>query len=168
MPDKSADTMFVYAGAYDDEDLALADFSAIKDARAAGWIGKYQAAVFSKSTDGKVTVLNTDSTTRALGAKWGAAVGAVVSLLFPVGLIVGLAAGTASGAIAGNIGKGWFASDIKDLGDTLGAGQTGVILVAEATPDVAADQLLGNASKTEHKAVDGENEDLVAALDMDG
>jgi len=159
--------MAVYVGAYADESLALADFTAIRDARAAGRVGKYQSAVFAKDADGKVRVLNTDSTTRALGAKWGAAVGAVASLLFPASLLVGLGAGTASGAVAGSIGKGWFSSDIKDLGDVLTAGESGVILVAQATPDVAADAILVNAAKTERKAIDSNGGDLMAALDSD-
>ncbi len=157
----------VYAGAYDSEDLALSDFAAIKDAKAAGWIGKYQSAVFTKDADGKVKVLNTDSTTRTSGAKWGAAVGAVASLLFPAGLLAGLAVGAATGAVAGNIGKGWYASDIKDLGDALDAGESGVIVVAQATPDVAVDRILKNASKTEQKAIDADTKDLEAALDAD-
>lgn len=158
----------VYAGAYDSEDLAQSDFAAIKDAKAAGWIGKYQSAVFTKQSDGKVKILNTDSTTRTTGAKWGAAVGAVASLLFPAGLLAGMAVGAATGAVAGNIGKGWYAGDIKDLGDALAAGDAGVIVVAQATPDVAVDKILKNASKTEQKPVsDADAKELEQAMDSD-
>lgn len=159
--------VWVYAGAYDNQDLAMADFEAIKDAKAAGWIGKYQSAVFTKDADGKVQVLNTDSTTRTTGAKWGAAVGAVAGLIFPAGLLAGLAWGTGLGAVAGNIGKGWGAGDIKDLGAALEPGEAGVILVAQATPDVAVDNILKSASKTEKKAIDADAASLEDALDSE-
>jgi uncharacterized membrane protein len=158
-------TLFVYVGAYDGEEPALADFAAIKDAKFAQLIGKYQSAVFSKHADGEVEVLAADSTTRAFGAKWGAAVGAVASLLFPAALVVGIPAGTASGAVAGNVGRGWFASDIQDLTDALLAGHFGVIVIAQARPDMAVEQLLGNAIRTDRKPIDHADRDLMTALD---
>jgi uncharacterized membrane protein len=167
MSNGDMDQMFVFAGAYDSADEAQADFAAIKDAKAAGWIGKYQSAVFTKDADGKVQVLNTDSTTRTTGAKWGAAVGAVAGLIFPAGLLAGLAWGTGLGAVAGNIGKGWGAGDIKDLGAALEPGEAGVILVAQATPDVAVDNILKSASKTEKKAIDADAASLEDALDSE-
>ena len=113
------DNWFLFVGAYDNEADAQADFESIKDAKALGFIGKYQSALFTKQADGEVKILNTDSTTRATGAKWGAAVGAAAALLFPVGLIGGLVAGGGLGALAGNIGKGWSAGDVKELGQAL-------------------------------------------------
>jgi uncharacterized membrane protein len=158
--------VWVYAGAYDNQDLAMADFEAIKDAKAAGWIGKYQSAVFVKEADGKVKILNTDSTTRTSGAKWGMAVGAVAGLIFPLGLLAGLVWGAGLGALGGNIAKGWSAGDIKALGAALDTGEAGVILIAQATPDVAVGNILKNAAKTEQKTVEGDMEDLEAALDQ--
>ena len=160
-------TYWVYAGAYASEDVAKSDFEAIKEAKHAGLIGKYQSALFTKEPGGKVKVLNTDSTTRTSGAKWGAAVGAVAGLLFPAGLLAGLVWGGGIGALAGNIGKGWYASDIKDLGDALDAGESGVILVAQATLDVAANRILKNAVKTEKKQVDADAEGIDDAVDTD-
>lgn len=167
MSNGDIETMFVFVGAYPDENLAQADFAAIKDAKAAGWIGKYQAAVFTKKENDKIKILNTDSTTRSSGAKWGAAVGAVASLLFPAGLLAGLAVGAATGAVAGNIGKGWYAGDIKDLGDALETGEAGVIVVAQATPEVGVDRLLKNATEAEKKQIDANMAEIEQALDSE-
>jgi uncharacterized membrane protein len=161
------DLYFVFAGAYDSVDVAQADFAAIKDAKHAGWIGKYQAAVFTKDADGKVDILNTDSTTRSSGAKWGMAVGAVAGLVFPLGLLAGLVWGAGLGALGGNIAKGWGSGDIKEIGQALEVGEAGVILLAQATPDVAVDNILKSASKATKKQVDADTKSLEDALEMD-
>ncbi len=126
--------IFAYAGAYAIEDEARADFETIKDAHAAGLIGKYDSALFTKQGDGKVKVKNTDSTTRTKGAGWGAVVGGVVGLLFPPALIGSAIVGAAGGGLIGDIAKGWGHGDIKDLGEALDAGEWGVVLVCESTP----------------------------------
>ena len=161
------DNYFAFAGAYENQADAEADFATIKDAKAIGLIGKYQSAVFTKEADGKVKILNTDSTTRSTGAKWGAATGAVLGLIFPAGLLAGLIWGTGIGALAGNLGKGWGHRDIKDLGEALDAGESGVILVAEATPDVAAKNILKMATKAEKKQIDADAKDIEAAIDAE-
>lgn len=157
--------IIAYAGSYASEDDARLDFDGIKDAHAAGLIGKYQSALFTKQADGKVKVINTDSTTRTSGAKWGALTGAVVGLLFPPSLIAGLIWGGGVGALVGNLAKGWGHADIKDLGEALDAGQSGVVLIAEATPDVAADRLLKNATKVVDKEIEDDEKQIRKALD---
>ena len=161
------DNWFLFVGAYASEADAQADFEGIKDAKALGFIGKYQSALFTKEADGNVKVLNTDSTTRSTGAKWGTAVGAAAALLFPVGLLGGLVVGGSLGALAGNIGKGWSAGDVKELGDALDVGESGVMLVAEATPDVAAKNILKMSQKTAKKQIDADAKDMEAAIDQE-
>jgi uncharacterized membrane protein len=161
------DNWFLFVGAYDNEGDAQADFESIKDAKALGFIGKYQSALFTKQADGEVKILNTDSTTRATGAKWGAAVGAAAALLFPVGLLGGLVVGGGLGALTGNIGKGWSAGDVKELGEALDAGESGVMLVAEATPDVAAKKILKMSQKAAKKQIDADAKDMEAAIDQE-
>jgi uncharacterized membrane protein len=155
----------VFAGSYDNAADAEADFVGIKAAKAIGLIGKYQAAIFKKTVDGKVEVVNTDSTTRTTGAKWGAAVGAVMGVIFPPSLLGGLVWGTALGALAGNIGKGWGAGDIKDLGAALDPGESGIVVVAEATPEVAAKRLLKLAAAVEKKQIDESVKEIEAEID---
>jgi uncharacterized membrane protein len=64
----------------------------------------------------------------------GLAVGALVAL-FPAvaigaGLAVGGAAGAAIGATAGHVAAGMSRSDLKDLGELLDAGTSGLVVVA--------------------------------------
>jgi uncharacterized membrane protein len=161
------DNWFLFVGAYESEADAQADFESIKDAKAIGLIGKYQSALFTKDEEGKVEVLNTDSTTRATGAKWGAAIGAVSAIIFPLGLLGGLAWGAGLGALAGNIGKGWSAGDVKELGAALEAGESGVMLVAEATPDVAARNILKMSQKAAKKQIDADAAEMEAAIEQE-
>ena len=93
--------------------------------------------------------------------------GAVVGLVFPPGLLAGAALGAGIGALGGNIGKGWGASDVKEVGQALDVGEAGVILVAQATPDVAVDKILKNASKTTQKQINADTKSFEDALDMD-
>ena len=157
--------LVVFAGSYGSETDAQADFDTIKDAHHEGLIGKYQSALFTKEADGKVKVLDTDSTTRSKGAKWGTLTGAVVGVLFPPSILVGAAVGAGAGALTGNLVKGWGHKDIKELGEALDAGQSGVVLVAEATPDVAAKRILKKAEKAEQKEITEEYKEMRRALD---
>ena len=160
--------LVVYAGSYADGFEAETDFRDIKAAHHAGLIDKYQSALFTKEDDGKVKVLNTDSTTRGSGAKWGLATGAVVGLLFPPSLIAGLIWGGGIGTLVGHLAKGWSHKDIKELGEALEVGQTGVVLiaeVAEATPDVAVSRILKQATMTEQKTIEENAEEIRKSLD---
>lgn len=160
-----AKTLFLYAGEYATAHEARDDFNAIHTAKAEGWIGKYQAALLEKSEDGAVKVLDTTSTTRTAGAKWGAAIGAVMGLVFPPSILVGAGAGSLLGAGAGNIAKGWFAGDIKIIGENLQAGHAGILLIAEATPDVAADRILARALTAESHRLKDQADEARKALE---
>ena len=92
--------------------------------------------IYSKDVKGFFTTGNSAGSFAIL------ALSAAAALLFPVGLLGGLVVGGSLGALAGNIGKGWSAGDVKELGDALDVGESGVMLVAEATPDVAAKNIL--------------------------
>ena len=159
--------LVVYAGSYADGFAAETDFRDIKDAHHAGLIDKYQSALFTKQDDGTVKVLNTDSTTRGSGAKWGLATGAVVGLLFPPSLIAGLIWGGGIGTLVGHLAKGWSHKDIKELGETLEVGQSGVVLVAETPSDLAAELILKRATKSQMKEIKDDVSEIRTALDDD-
>ena len=157
--------LILYAGSYALEADARSDFELIKEAHWAGLIGKYESALFAKDDDGKVNVLNTDSTTRTSGAKWGAATGAVLGLLFPPSLLAGLVWGTGIGTLVGHVAKGWGHKDIKELGEALDVGQSGIVLVAESTLDVAADRILKNAAKVVNREITDDEKEIRKALE---
>jgi uncharacterized membrane protein len=159
--------LVVYAGSYEDGFAAEADFRDIKAAHHAGLIGKYDSALFTREADGKIKVLNTDSTTRAKGAKWGLVTGAVVGLLFPPSLIAGLIWGGGIGTLVGHLAKGWSHKDIKELGETLEVGHSGVVLIAETPSDLAAELILKRATKSQMKEIKDNASEIRTALDDD-
>jgi uncharacterized membrane protein len=157
--------LVVYAGAYALEADARYDFEATKAAHRAGLIGRYESALFSKDGNGSVRVLNTDSATRASGAKWGLVTGAVVGLLFPPSILAGLIWGGGIGTLVGHLAKGWGHKDIRELGEALEGGQSGVVVIAEATSVLAVDRLLTRADRVVRKQIEDEQEAIRRALE---
>ncbi len=162
---KEYEDVFVFVGAYDDVADAQADYDGIKFLHDEDWIGKYQAAIFEKNEDGKVNVIDTTSTTRTTGAKWGAGLGAVFGLLFPPSLIVSAGVGALLGAGTGNLAKGWRGRDVKEIAEDLQPGESGVIVFAQATPEMGAEKLLKRARKLAKEQVDAEADELKRAID---
>ena len=155
----------VFAGAYGSLPEAELDFETIKDLHKEKWVGKYEAALFTKQDDGSVKIIDTDATSRSKGLKIGAAAGAVVGLLFPPSLIVGAIAGGGIGLLAGNFSKGLKRNDIKEMGELLDEGQAGIIFVGVATPDQGVDHFMKHAQKTMKKQVDADAEETKKAID---
>jgi len=145
--------LIAYAGAYANANDAKRDFEAIKDAHRKSWIGTYDAALVAKDLDGKVRVLDTDATQRTTGAKAGAIVGAVLAMIFPPTVLVAATVGAATGAAVGNLSKGFSKADVKELAELLYKGETGIVLVAEATFDAGAEKLMKKARKFAKKAL---------------
>lgn len=179
MAKQEKDTLYVIAAAYDDVDAAVADYEAVKALyREVKTSHDFDAAVMAKDEDGDVHIVKKhEQPTRhgaAVGLGWGLAVGVTAALFPPVG--IGLAAagagGAAIGGVAGHVGGGMSRGDLKDLGDTLDAGQAGLIVVYETNladqiaanikaanrliskeTDMAADQLAADMKAAEKKAV---------------
>src|SRR5215213_870453 len=175
MANTHADTLYVAAAAYDDVDAAVADYEAVKALyREVRSSHDFDAAVIAKDADGKVTIVKKhEQPTRhgaAVGLGWGLAVG-VTAALFPpigIGIVTASGAGAAIGGVAGHASKGMSRGDLKDLGETLDAGQAGLVVVyafnlaeqvgatikaanrvvSKAT-DMAADQLAADLKKAE-------------------
>jgi uncharacterized membrane protein len=142
------DTLFVIAAAYDDVDLALADYEAIKDLyREIRTSHDFDAAVVAKDEHGKVRIVKKhEQPTRhgaAVGLGWGLAVGVTAALFPPVGIGIAAAggAGATIGAIAGHASGGMSRGDLKNLGETLDTGQAGLIAVYETN---LAEQIVAN------------------------
>jgi uncharacterized membrane protein len=154
-----------YAAVYADVEDAKADFEVIKAAHREKWIGTYDAALFEKTADGKVKVLNTDATQRKDGAAVGAIVGGILGVIFPPSILVSAAVGAGAGAAVGNLTKGWMSGDIKKVADELEPGEAGVILVADATFDAGAEKLMKRAKKMAKQEVDAQAKDVKAAID---
>jgi uncharacterized membrane protein len=178
MAEQVKDTLYVIAAAYDDVDSAIADYEAVKQLyRAVKSSNDFDAAVISKDEDGKVHIVKKhEQPTRhgaAVGLGWGLAVGVVATLFPPVGigLVAAGGAGAAIGGVTGHASGGMSRGDLRELGDTLDAGQAGLIAVYETNladqvaasikaanrvisraTDMAADQLAADMKKAEGTA----------------
>jgi uncharacterized membrane protein len=142
------DTLYVIAAAYDDVDVAIADYEAVKALyREVRTSHEFDASVIAKDAEGKVRIVKKhEQPTRhgaAVGLGWGLAVGVAAALFPPIGIGIATAgaAGAAIGGVAGHASGGMSRGDLKDLGETLDAGQAGLIAVYAAD---LADQVAAN------------------------
>jgi uncharacterized membrane protein len=133
------DTFVLIASQYALEEDALADYEAVRSAyEDLGIIDTYDAAVVTKDHRGKVKIVKKVEEPARQGAVAGLAVGLAVGALvalFPAvaigaGLAFGGAAGAAIGATAGHVAAGMSRSDLKDLGELLDAGTSGLVVIA--------------------------------------
>ena len=143
----SLDTFVVLANQYNTESDALADYDAVRKLyNDLGIIDTYDAAVLTRGADGKVEIVKrVEEPTRhgaAAGLLIGLAVGAAV-VLFPAagiplaaGMAGGAVVGTTAGAVAGHVARGMKRSDLKELGELLDNGKSGLVVVAAS--DVAS------------------------------
>ncbi|WP_413768503.1 DUF1269 domain-containing protein [Rhodococcus pyridinivorans] len=145
------DMLLVSAAAYDRVDDAVADFERLERLhREVRPSHDFDASVIVKDENGKVRVVEKhEHHTRqgaAFGLGWGLAAGVVAALLPPVGIgLVGTTAGgTALGALLGNAGERMDRADVDELGQTLEAGQAGVVAVYDVDlADRVADEMRG-------------------------
>src|SRR3954468_4046912 len=134
------DTLIAYVGIYGNVADAEADYQVVHDLHTeAGLIDAYDAAVVERRADGKTKIVKKHETpTRAggvLGGGFGLASGLVVAL-FPFAAIGGgllaatTAGGAALGALAGHAVAGMSRDDLKQLGESLAAGEAGRAVAA--------------------------------------
>ena len=152
----SATKYVVFGSQYDSEKDAKADFEGVKRVYSnLDIIDTFDAAVISKKPDGQVDIVRVEEqpTKRgaAAGLLTGLAIGAVAALFHAVGLAAGLAAGgavgTGVGALAGHVIGGMSRSGIKELGELLDAGTSGLVVVAAADVEARVEQAMTRARK---------------------
>ena len=171
MGTQEKDTLYVIAAAYDDVDLALADYEAVKALyREVRTSHDFDAAVIAKDENGKVHIVKKhEQPTRhgaAVGLGWGLAVGVAAALFPPIGIGIAAAggAGAAIGGVAGHASGGMSRGSLKDLGETLDSGQAGLIAVYETN---LAEQIVANikaANRLVYEATDFAADQLAADL----
>ncbi len=171
MAKQEKDTLYVIAAAYDDVDAAVADYEAVKALyREVKTSHDFDASVVAKDEDGTVHIVKKhEQPTRhgaAVGLGWGLAVGVTAALFPPVGIGIAAAGagGAGIGAVAGHATGGMSRSDLKELGETLDAGQAGLIVVYETN---LADQVAANikaANRIVSKATDMAADQLAADM----
>ena len=155
------DTFFACGGVYADVDDAVADYEAVKDLHTeAGLIDAYDAAVIERKANGKVKIVKKHETPTRVGGVLGGGAGLATGLviaLFPAAAIgTGLVAATTGGgallgSLAGHAAGGMHRNDLKELGESLDAGQAGLIVVGASDMDAKIQAAMKRAEKTERK-----------------
>lgn len=168
------DTLWILAAAYPTEEAATSDYEAVKAIyKETGLIDTYDAAVFTKGEDGKVKIAHKHEEPVRQGAVGGLALGLATGALvalFPAvalgaGLVVGGAAGAGLGAVAGHVAAGLDDSDLKELGDLLEEGQSGLIVIAASDMEAKVEAVLQQAGKIAKKQVRADAAELEKQID---
>ncbi|WP_167001808.1 DUF1269 domain-containing protein [Mumia sp. ZJ430] len=168
------DTLIVFGASYDNEDDAVADYDAVKALyKDADLLDTYDAAVISKHEDGKVKIVKKHEQPTRHGA-WGGLgiglVGGALVALFPAitiggALIVGGVGGGALGALAGHVTRGMSRHDLKELGELLDDGQSGLVVVAATDMESRVEGTLRRAAKVTKKELRADEKALEAEID---
>jgi uncharacterized membrane protein len=154
---------FVMVATYPDEATARQDYQVVKDAHAAGLVGSYDAAVVTKDAGGKVHE-NKDETATRHGAWWGVAAGAALGVIFPPSVLGAAAAGGVVGGVSGHLARGMSRSQAKQLGECIGPGQAGLVIVGESKVEDAIRHAVTRAEKQTAEELDVDPKDVDKAL----
>jgi uncharacterized membrane protein len=164
------DTLMAYVGVYDKVDDAEADYQLVKDLHVeAGLIDAYDAAVIERREDGKTKIVKKHETPTRVGGVLGGGVGLATGLvvaLFPFAAVGGglLAATTAGGAVlgavAGHAAAGMSRHDLKELGETLDAGQAGLVVVAVSDMGAKVERAMKRAEKLQQKELKADTAEI--------
>lgn len=158
-----ADGTFIYVATYPDEPTARDDYQVVKELHHQGLVGAYDAAVVTKDPRGKVHE-NKDETATRHGAWWGVAAGAAVGILFPPAVLGAAAAGGVIGGVSGHLAKGMSRSRAKEIGDLIGPGEAGLVVVGETKVRQAIQRAVTKAEKETAEELDVDPKDVDKVL----
>ena len=164
------DTLIAYVGVYDNVGDAEADYHLVKELHTeAGLIDAYDAAVIERRGDGKTKIVSKHETPTRVGGVLGGGVGLATGLvvaLFPFaaiggGLLVATTGGGAIlGAVAGHAAAGMSRHDLKELGETLDAGQAGLVVVAVSDMGAKVERAMKRADKLQQKELKADTAEI--------
>ena len=166
----AVDTFFAFTGVYDSKDDAIADYDAVHALHTeANLIDAYDAAVIERQDDGKVKIVKKHETPTRVGGVLGGGVGLATGLviaLFPAaaiggGVLLGTTAGGAVlGAVAGHAAAGMSRNDLKEIGESLDAGQAGLIVVGVSDMETKIKRAMKKAKKVEEKQLKADQKEI--------
>jgi uncharacterized membrane protein len=164
------DTFDVFVGVYRDLEAAEADYDLVHELHTKeGLMDAYDAAVIHRRDDGKVKITKKHETPTRVGGVLGGGAGLATGLviaLFPFaaiggGLLVATTAGGALlGAVAGHAAAGMSRQDLKELGESLDAGEAGLVVVGVTDMAARIEQAMSRAEKLEKKQLKADAEAL--------
>jgi uncharacterized membrane protein len=154
------DTFVVVAASYDNLGAAEADYHAVREFYlTSGLLDTYDAAVITSDDRGKVRIVVKHEQPTRQGAWRGLGIGLVggaLVALFPAvgigaGLLLGAASGAGLGALAGHVAAGLKRADLKDLGELLDEGHSGLVVVAASDLGDRVEHVMRRAGKLTRK-----------------
>lgn len=158
-----AGNTFIYVATYPDEATARDDYQVVRDLHAGGLVGSYDAAVVTKDGRGRIHE-NKDETATRHGAWWGVAAGAAVGIIFPPAVLGAAAVGGVIGGVSGHLSKGMSRSRARELGDFIGPGEAGLVVVGEEKVEQAIQQAVTRAERHTAERVDVDPEKVDSTL----
>jgi len=168
------DTFVVFAASYDTLGAAEADYHAVREFYlTSGLIDTYDAAVITRDDAGKVSIVAKHEQPTRRGAWRGLGIGlagGALLALFPAiglgaGLLLGGAGGAGFGALAGHVTAGLRRADLKDLGELLDEGHSGLLVVAASDLADRVERAIGHASGLTRKQLTADEAALEADID---
>jgi len=159
----SSGKLTVVGAAYADVGEAMKDYAEMQALYEEG-MGDYEAATVTKEMSGMLIVSNADASGRFRSSAKGAVVGAVLGMVFPPSVVGMAALGAAAGAAVGPVSRHLKRRDMKELGELLNPGESGIILVAESITDKAAAKLFPSSLRKKSIEVEGDAEAIKAAV----
>jgi uncharacterized membrane protein len=155
----SDNPMFLYAGEYENVDDAKADLQVLKELHREHVVGTYDAAVITKTDDGKVKIVDKIEKPTQHGGWAG------MGLIFPPSILVGGLLGAGAGALISHLRSGMSNSDLKEVGEMLEESEAALIVVGKATIERAVDDATKRAKKQMKKEVRADAKELEKAID---
>jgi uncharacterized membrane protein len=159
----ATDGLVLYLGIYESPARAEQDFAEIAALHRSGRVGTYDAAIVEKDAGGGVTLHKHEKPTQH-GAWTGIGVGAVLGLLFPPSIIGGAVVGGLAGGLAGHLWRGLSRADVKELGETLDAGDAALLVVGSPELLEQTERLLSGAQQRVVKQLDVAHHEFAQAL----
>jgi uncharacterized membrane protein len=151
------DTFDVFVGVYRDLDSAEADYDLVHELHTKERLmDAYDAAVIHRRDDGKVKITKKHETPTRVGGVLGGGAGLATGLviaLFPFAAIGG-------GLLVATTAAGMSRQDLKELGESLDAGEAGLIVVGVTDMAARIEQAMRRAEKLEKKQLKADAEAL--------
>jgi uncharacterized membrane protein len=161
----STENLFLFVGEYNDPEAAEADYFAIKELHSLDVIGTFDAAMVTKSDEGKIKIVHHTEKPTQHGGWGGFAVGAAIGIIFPPAILGPALGGAAIGAIGGHLSGGLPRGDLKELAEVLEAGDAAVIAIGEPTVEEAIEKAATRAKRELKKQVKADAKELEREID---
>ena len=158
--------MFLYVGAYPDEQSAEADYRALIDLHKEGWVGSYDVGIVVKDNEGKMNVTrHTDSTGK--GTRRGLAVGVLLGIVFPPSILASGLIGAGSGALIGRNFNEISKKDLQELGEYIKANEAALVVIGESKVEEMIKKSVKSALREYKKEFNADADEFNKQLDQE-